>query len=206
MPLQPSDKGQFVAMLAAVAAVYGKEVSPGVIDVYWAALSAYDIDAVRQAFDRHVKNPDSGQFMPKPADLIRMLGGTTTDASAIAWAKVERAIRLVGGYESVVFDDPVIHRCIDDMGGWPKLCDGKEDEMPFKAKHFTTLYRGIATTRDIPSYPGHLVGRYEAENVRKGFKASQPVLVGNRSACDVVRIGGAAERTLMITRDQLVNA
>ncbi|MFO0207809.1 MAG: DUF6475 domain-containing protein, partial [Betaproteobacteria bacterium] len=113
-------------MLSAVAAVYGREITPEVTAIYWAALAPYDLGAVRQAFDRHVRNPDAGQFLPKPADLIRMLGGTTADSAMQAWAKVEKAIRRVGGHESVVFDDALIHRCIDDMGGWVKVCDTLE--------------------------------------------------------------------------------
>ena len=99
MPLRPTDSDTFGAMLSAVAAVYGREITPEVSAIYWAALAPYDLAAVRQAFDRHVRNPDAGQFLPKPADLIRMLGGTTADSAMQAWAKVERAIRRVGGHD-----------------------------------------------------------------------------------------------------------
>lgn len=200
MPLQPRDKPSFVDMLTAVAAVYGRDVTPPLIDLYWQALLPYDIAAVRQAFDRHVKNPDSGQFMPKPADLIRMLGGTTADSAMQAWAKVERAIRRVGGHESVVFDDPVIHRAIDDMGGWPKLCNTLEDDLPFRARDFQNLYRGFALRREVPEYPPHLIGRFEAHNRHAGQPVAPPLLVGETAACQRVLQGGATVPLLPINR------
>jgi hypothetical protein len=135
-------------------------------------------------------SPDSGQFMPKPADLIRMLGGTSLDAAMQAWAKVERAIRRVGGHESVVFDDPVIHRCIEDMGGWLKLCGTLEDDLPFRAKDFQNLYRGFAMRREIPDYPKHLIGRFEAQNRQSGQPIAPPVLIGDPDVCkQVLKIG-----------------
>jgi hypothetical protein len=183
MPLRQSDRSAFVEMLTYVGALYGRDVSPGVIDLYWSALAPYDLPAVRQAFDRHVKSPDAGQFMPKPADLIRMLGGTSQDAAMQAWAKVERAVRRVGGHESVVFDDAIIHRCVEDMGGWVKLCATTEEDLPFRARDFQALYRGFAMRREAPPYPAHLIGRFEAQNRMAGQKVAEPVLIGNPHDC-----------------------
>jgi len=183
MPLRQADRSDFSEMLTYVGALYGRDVSPGVIDLYWSALQQFDLSAVRQALDRHVKSPDAGQYMPKPADLIRMMGGTSSDAAMQAWAKVERAIRTVGGHESVVFDDPLIHRAIDDIGGWIKLCAVLEDDLPFRARDFQALYRGFAMRREIPPYPRQLIGRFEAQNRMAGQQVAEPVLIGNPHDC-----------------------
>jgi hypothetical protein len=183
MPLRQSDRSAFVEMLTYVGALYGRDMSSGVIDLYWSALQQFDLSAVRQAFDRHVKSPDAGQYMPKPADLIRMLGGTSQDAAMQAWAKVERAVRRVGGHESVVFDDAIIHRCVADMGGWVKLCATTEEDLPFRARDFQALYRGFAMRREAPPYPAHLIGRFEAQNRMAGQKVAEPVLIGNPHDC-----------------------
>lgn len=198
MALQHTDRGTFAAMLSAVAAIYGREMSPQVIAIYWAALSAYDLPAVRQALDRHVKNPDSGQFMPKPADVIRMLGGSTQDAALVAWAKVERAIRTVGGYASVVFDDPLIHAVLDEMGGWVRLCDTRTDELPFRAKEFENRYRGFALRREVPPYRARLAGRAETANAALGYDELDLVLIGDEAACRRV-MAGAVARTGALT-------
>jgi len=110
-------------MLSAVAAVYGREITPEVTAIYWAALAPYDLAAVRQAFDRHVRNPDAGQFLPKPADLIRMLGGTTADSAMQAWVKVERAIRRVVGQVVRHAGGGLAFSCPRLSGPLPWLCD-----------------------------------------------------------------------------------
>lgn len=183
MPLQASDRAAFADMLAAVAGIYGRDLTEQTLAIYWGALAAYDLAAVRQALDRHVKNPDAGQFMPKPADLIRMLGGTTVDGAMRAWAQVERAIRLVGGWSDVVFDDPLIHRVIDDLGGWAKLCETKTEELPFRARDFQALYRGFAMRRERPPYPPLLMGRANTQNASQGLALEAPVCVGDPGAC-----------------------
>lgn len=198
MPLQAKDSTAFAGMLAAVAAIYGRELTPEVTAIYFSALAPYDLAAVRVALDRHVKNPDSGQYMPKPADLIRMLGGTTADSAMAAWAKVERAIRRVGGGSDVVFDDPVIHRAIEDMGGWVKLCGVLEVDLPFRAKEFQNYYRGYAMRRELPEFPRILSGTYSAYNASHGYAVAAPVLIGDETACrQVMQIGreGAAPLT-----------
>jgi len=61
-------------------------------------------------------------WMPKIADIVRMIDGSTQSAAATAWAKVMRAVGSVGQYQSLAFDDPVIHLAIDETGGWISLC------------------------------------------------------------------------------------
>jgi len=77
---------------------------------------------------RHLMNPDTGQFLPKPADIVRMLGGRTLDRALMAWAKVDKAVRQIGTYESVVFDDALIHRVLHEMGGWVGMGQKTENE------------------------------------------------------------------------------
>jgi hypothetical protein len=44
---------------------YSREISVGVIDIYWQGLQNYDLKAVQKAFQAHIANPDNGQFMPQ---------------------------------------------------------------------------------------------------------------------------------------------
>ncbi|WP_240442722.1 MULTISPECIES: hypothetical protein [Yersinia] len=57
--------------MKATLAIYGKDASKAVLDLYWNALLPYDIDTVRQAFSNWLTDPDQGRFSPKPADIIR---------------------------------------------------------------------------------------------------------------------------------------
>lgn len=188
--MQQDDFDQFSTMLQAVAEYCGKPLSAGVIAIYWQGLRDLDLAALRHALNAHAQNPDTGQFMPKIADIRRMLGGTTQDAALVAWAKVDQAVRRVGTYADVVFDDPLVHRVLHDMGGWMALGTKSEDEWPFVAKEFENRYRGYRMRSERPDYPPVLIGIAGAHN-RKGNHALQPpMLIGDRLAAQAVMKGG----------------
>jgi Domain of unknown function (DUF6475) len=180
----------FSERLAAVYAFYGKVFSRQILSVWWGALRNYDDAAVADALNRHAIDPDHGQFLPKPADLVRLMCGSTQDTALVAWSNVERAIRSVGIYQSIVFDDAITHAVINDMGGWVKLCGVTEDELPFRAKEFENRYRGYRTRGHIDSYPRHLAGLAEGQNSAGGFKVEPPIMIGNHDRCLEVYRGG----------------
>ncbi len=66
-----ADRREFAEVMKATLAIYGKDASKAVLDLYWNALLPYDIDTVRQAFSDWLTDPDQGRFSPKPADIIR---------------------------------------------------------------------------------------------------------------------------------------
>lgn len=188
--MKHEDKPAFAAMMASLGEYYGREIGEGVIGMYWQGLQHYDLAAVRDAMNRHVANPDSGQWMPKIADISKMLAGTTQDAALRAWAKVDQAVRRVGSYRDVAFDDPLIHRVLHDMGGWVALGNKTEDDWPFVAKEFENRYRGFRARGEIPEYPGVLIGIAGSQNRMAGFKSEQPTLIGNPTkAQEVMRLG-----------------
>ena len=180
-------------MLTAIHDVYSptRSMDPMVVSIYWSALQAYDIAVVRKAFDRHVKNPDGGQFMPKPADLIRVIAGSDQEAALVAWAKVGRAARSVGD-EDVVFDDPLIHRVIYDMGGWTVFGRTNERDWPFVRKDFQNLYCGYRRVGEVPQYPAVLAGRY-------GGQSQTPRLIGDPDIASAVMLGGTDRPIIAIT-------
>jgi len=202
--MQSSDFDKFDSMMQAVAGIYGRDLSPGVMSLYWRALQQYDISAISEALNRHVQNPDNGQFMPKPADINRMLGGTTQDAALVAWTKVDRAVRGVGTYADVAFDDALIHRVLADMGGWVSLGSKSEDEWPFVAKEFENRYRGYKMRNDRPDYPPVLIGVAGAHNRNGGFKIDAPKLIGDPHAARMVMEGGTDRPLVAITAGQRV--
>ena len=188
--MRTDELSDFADLLAGVMDLYGKPISEFATQVWWEALRPYDLPAVRLAFSRHVQNPDSGQFAPKPADVIRMLGGTTQDSALRAWAKIDKAVRHVGPYASVAFDDALIHRVLHDMGGWVGLGTKTEEEWPFVAKEFENRYRGYAMRNERPEYPPVLTGIAEAENVRRGLRSDPPRLIGDATKAEAVMQSG----------------
>lgn len=198
--MQTEDFQKFHDGIAGVMGFYGKSVSTFALDVWWTALKRYDLPAIVDAFNRHLANPDAGQFSPKPADIIRMLQGSTQDAALRAWVKVDQAVRRVGTYCDVVFDDPLIHRVVQDMGGWIALGTKAEDEWPFVAKEFENRYRGFYSRSEHPQYPATLIGIATAHNNQKGYRSETPMLIGNEQLARQVLYGGTDQPMLGLKR------
>lgn len=157
---------------------YDKEINEFALNMWWDVLKKYDLDAVTDAFKRHVINPDSGKWLPKPSDIIRMLQGSSLDAAMVAWSRVDRALRQKGTYVDVVFvGDPLIHRVLHDMGGWIGLGMKKEDEWPFVAREFENRYRAFRERSETPSCPEVLTGIANAHNASHGLPLQPPVLI-----------------------------
>jgi hypothetical protein len=194
------DKKEFAQFMGGMFAVYNKEVSPMLLRIWFEALRQYDLKAVKDALARHLLNPDNGQFLPKPADVVKLIGGTTIDTALEKGSAVDNAVRTVGTYRSVAFADPIIHKVIQDMGGWVALGNKKEDEWPFVAKEFQTRYRGIKTTGQPVDAPAQLTGIAAQQNSVAGIQyKEQPILIGKRndsirtinSTNEVARLSGS---------------
>lgn len=177
--MTPSDFDAFAELMSITAEQYGKTVSDGLMGLYWQALQPYELSAVRSALSAHITNPDTGQFMPKIADIVRMIGGRTEDRALAAWSKVDRAMRTIGPYQDVVFDDPAIHVVLVDMGGWSSFGQKTEDEWPFTRNEFVTRYRGLATAqRKIDRVPA-LTGITNTGNSAGQHALEPPVPIGD---------------------------
>lgn len=198
--MQQPEFNAFRSILQGVYALYGKDLSQPVMDLWWQAMKPFDLPAFKDAMNRHALDPDRGQFLPKPADVVRLVHGGTQDGALVAWAKVDRAVRSVGTYASVVFDDPIVHAVVTDMGGWIALGQKTEHEWPFVGKQFETRYRGYRMRASAGEYPRVLTGMADADNARQGFKLSEPVLIGNADAAQRVMLGGSAQPKLTWTR------
>lgn len=188
--MKQSDFDSFLDVMQLVAEQYGKKPSDGLIHLYWQGLKDYDFPAVSEAIGKHLANTDTGQFIPKIADIIRMMQGTSLDAALSAWSKVDKALRNVGPHESVVFDDAIIHKVLHDMGGWLMLGTKTEDEWPFVAKEFENRYRGFKSRNEKIEYPAKLIGLFEAANTKDGYKPVNPILIGDKNkAMEVLNVG-----------------
>lgn len=188
--MQTQDVSKFTMLMAGIGELYGKTISSQLIDIYWQVLRKYDLIDVQNAFQSHVKNPDCGQFFPKPADIIRFIEGNGESKALMAWAKAERAMIQIGRYQSVVFDDPLIHSVIEDMGGWVKFCAMKNEQMPFVANEFQKRYMGYVI-KNPERHPKYLWGISECDNTKNGFLVEPPILIGDpEKAKEVLKLGG----------------
>jgi hypothetical protein len=74
--MREHDYPHFSKMLDQVCGVLGKgnyKPDSQASAIWFRTLAAYDLEAVRMAFDAHVRDPDRGRFIPVPADIIAKL-------------------------------------------------------------------------------------------------------------------------------------
>lgn len=200
--MTPGDRSKFGEALAAVYALYRVELSQAVTVMWWRCLQAYEIAAVVDALGRHAMNPDTGQFLPKPADVVKVLEGSTVDVAMLAWAKVMGGMKQVGTWDSVVFDDPIIHRVLHDLGGWIWLGQQQEKELPFIEKRFRDAYRAWRARPALMDYPRRLAGHVEHTNGANGFHGVNVVtkFIGDRERAQSV-LAGPQEKPMLERRE-----
>jgi len=194
------DYENFSALWLATAELYpGRGPTDQAVELAFAALSGYALEDVRRALSDHVRDPDVGQYQPKPADIVRRIDGAGTDRAYAAWNQAVTAAARVGQYRSTVFDDPLIHCIIEDMGGWPGFCRTHEDDLPFVRQDFMKRYAAYERRRP-ETWPAQLVGVEDHENRAHGFPDAiqPPTLIGNQHRAAQVHHEGRRGRTLQL--------
>lgn len=73
--MQSDDFENFARVLDAAYSLHSKSLNADARALFFAALTEYSLPDVRKAFQAHLKDPQRGQFPPKPADLIAHLQG-----------------------------------------------------------------------------------------------------------------------------------
>jgi len=177
------DYQKFKKLMAVCGITFDKEITPDLLQLYWDILKEYDYEQVEKAVKRVIM---TSEFFPRPARIIKAMQENEDDLEVraeLAYSKFSEARRTIGAYQTVIFDDPIIHRIVDQHGGWPEVCMmTKEDEKytAFK-KNFITEYKSFARDSEYWRYPKSLPGITELENSKNGFyeHIPAPVVVGN---------------------------
>jgi hypothetical protein len=189
------ERRRFASLLTALSDYYKSEISKAVAALYWEGLKQYDYEAIEQAAWAHTQNPDeAGRWLPRISDLRKILEGSTQDQAAIAWSKVDTAIRVRGTWDDVVFDDAVIHRVIADMGGWVQIGSKCDDDWPFVAKEWQQRYRSMKLRGEPTDYPHVLTGTANAYNGAHSLPLLPPILIGDYERAKAV-LKGAQQLT-----------
>jgi len=163
------DRKKFLEYMTLLGELHDKKITQILLEAYWKSIEDIPDELAYKIFDQAIA---TCKFFPKPADLRELAFGTADrDSAELAWAEVYNACRHIGSYDSVEFDDPVIHSVIKAMGGWPKLCMTNESEMKWKRKEFITLYHTLRGKQDHPDY---LPGIVERDNAALGYPNAIP--------------------------------
>ena len=193
--MNKTDFKPFSVMWTAASEAVGRLPSSAAVGMVFRALMEYDFDDIRRALDAHMKNPDGGQFAPKPADVIRYIDGDPSSRALLAWTKTLDGIAGTGSYQTVVFDDSKIMAVVEGMGGWITVCEVTEKELPFMKNEFVTRYKGFLNSK-LERWPKKLIGITEAQNQKHpNAKIPEPILLGDRQkALEVFQAGGDKPR------------
>lgn len=200
--MNQSEKPEFAKLITDVLAYYRQDASPFTLTVWWSGCSPFSMEQVSAALTQHATDPDKGQFAPKVADMVRILAGTKTDRSLIAWGRVYEAMSDVGAYRDVDFDDAAIHAAVVDMGGWPKMCRSELSELSYLQHKFCEAYRAYATA-GVAEKPALIGDRGPDEMyLKRGLPVPEPVRIGfGKSVPRVNLLTLLASRSLALEGD-----
>jgi hypothetical protein len=160
------DQPDFAHLMAMLDKAFRQETSDLGNEVYWQGLRDCEIEDVKAAFVQAIREL---KFYPKVSELRDLIRGKPDDVAALALRRVNEAVVEPGTYESVTFDDPVIHWVLETMGGWPVWGEIKGDEAAFREQDFRRLYE-IGLKRGI--------GWADTHRVLKGRRALQDAVAG----------------------------
>lgn len=191
-------KKDFMQNLFKLSAILDGNLTDPKAEIYWEILKEYADEEIKKAIISALK---TCKFFPKPAEIIELIEGDKTDKSLLAWVKVKNAIERIGSYQSVIFDDPIIHVVIDILGGWQKICLTLIDDMKWVQKDFERLYQ-VYQNQPLGEYPSRLIGIHEQTNREKGHVdfIPKPIRVGQGELIE--NHGKTARESIKDSREQ----
>ena len=161
---------KFKKILQMTCKYFDKELEPEIIEIYFDSFKDYNIQNIQKAFSQAIKTL---RFFPRVVDIIEIIegGGDPKDKGFIQATLVLNAIRNVGAYKTVVFNDEITMAVIDRVyGGWIKLCEMREEEEKWFIKDFPKYHKSFVQNRI--KGPRFLVGVIEHQNELKGYDES----------------------------------
>lgn len=178
--MHSNDLEKFAEIMTALNEVYGdpgKPLSPLRMDLYFASLQDLSIEELRQAIGTLAATKTIKTF-PLPAEIREAAKGKAEDRALLAFEDLIEGIQTGGYYNSVIFEDGCIVKCIEAMGGWNQVCDWTTSDREWHRKEFVKLYRAYEARG--PWQPSKVIGAYEHHNALKGYKEAipEPIRIG----------------------------
>jgi len=134
-----TDRERLLTTLAAVYAFYERELTELACEFWCDDMGNFPVDAVERAFAAHRRDPERGQWLPKPADIIRQLQGDTTQRAALAWGEALDCARAGGaGYARL---QPATRAALDSIGGMLALRRADDSQVSFLQRQFVAAHK-----------------------------------------------------------------
>lgn len=151
-----------------------KPISDLKMNFYFKALSDLTIEQLNDAAII-LANTKVIHTFPIPSEIRQAVEGNPQDKANVAFDKLLGAVRSIGPYQSVSFDDPAIHVFIESYGGWEEICDKTVDEWKYMRNEFVKGYAGYSMRGS--SAPLKLAGIHESQNRLNGYDHNAPVAI-----------------------------
>lgn len=146
-----SEDAEKIVAINALAANYGKDLPPQLLDMWLDLLETYSAEQARIAVRKVIETYEY-KTMPPFAILKRALddgAGTSERALEIKavseWSALQDEIGSIGSYGTPRLH-PVTARVVKLMGGWPTVCRWGLHDLDFKRRDFCLLW--VAVYRD----------------------------------------------------------
>lgn len=150
--MTPSDRPKFASLIAGMALLYERQLEPALIEAYWQAMQAWDIEDFRRAVN-HLST--TKRFMPRPADFTALRRAAQPTAGE-AWAQALDWVRT-GAYRNGVSNpetssnntgDPRLDAVVRMIGGYHRIAFADQRELPFIEKRFIEHYETYTETAE----------------------------------------------------------
>lgn len=153
----------------------GKTLNPLLYKIYYDSLSNFSIEEIETAFSKATMGL---KWFPKPVELIEYITGTDKCNGDVQATNVLQAIKRIGAYESVNFNDTVTHAVINRVfSGWVKMCNElQEKDEKWFLKDFASYYKSFKS-QGIEDH-GNLTGLIASENSAKGIEYKEVKQIG----------------------------
>lgn len=142
--MNAAQRKRMVQTLLAVYALYEKELTEMALVLWEQALNGVDLDMLDRALAQHVRDPDAGRWLPKPADVHRQLRGDARDESLVAWG------RVVAGQGAEFTPNTPEHLALASIGGAHGFALAKAADNAFLQRRFCEAFVAYRRRADTP--------------------------------------------------------
>jgi hypothetical protein len=186
--MHAKQRPEFVTIIAALAATFGKEASEPLLTGYWMGLSDLELSALKTAATRAMREK---KFMPTVAELRELAGDIGPEQRAvIAWDAVKSANREHSYAATVDFDDRAINAAIRNMGGWEQFTERIESDEVWARKDFERIYQ-VYNRRGVTASEGAALPGFHARvNAFNGHREGIPESVRIATTLSPTRLLG----------------
>lgn len=175
--MENKHKIAFAQLLTGLGEAFDKKISDTLFEVYWEALKDLSFEDFNRAANTLTM---TAKFFPKPVEFRELLLPDIAAQASLAYGKLEKTFTQAGIYKTVVFDDPVIHAVVENLGGWVNYCNLRDEELKWYRKDFEKKYLSLAPliAQGKILAPVKLAGLYERDT-HATAEAKTPALIGD---------------------------